>query len=352
MEKRYTAKLPLEKYTDSVKERQDWSCVDMENISHTWTLNNFQTNPNEFRSSVFTTSDLSKWCLVAKIVHNSYYGENYLSLYLCLISSKKPTVQAKFILSVLNPEGDERAKQSDHICEFINYCNKANCTLIWSGHDYNYCQHDFDKWGYDEFVSVNTPEANGSPTNITILCEISLVTDTINISDRSRGVRLEVSECELLNKFGLLLENKSPVFQAMFENEMKEKKTNQVDIDDMEPEVLEEMLPFIYTGKTTNLEKMADSLLAASDKYQLNTLKVLCQEALCKSLTIENAAEILILADLHSADKLKAKAINFINTCTGVTDTAGFKFMKKSYPHLIIEAYEAMRTNPSTGFSR
>ena len=31
----------------------------------------------------------------------------------------------------------------------------------------------------------------------------------------------------------------------------------------------------------------------------------MCEEALCNSLTVENVSEILILADLHSADQLK-----------------------------------------------
>ena len=34
----------------------------------------------------------------------------------------------------------------------------------------------------------------------------------------------------------------------------------------MDPEVFKEMMGFIYTGKAPNLEKMADSLLAAADK--------------------------------------------------------------------------------------
>ena len=33
--------------------------------------------------------------------------------------------------------------------------------------------------------------------------------------------------------------------------------------------------------------------------------QVMCEEALCNSLTVENVSEILILADLHSADQLK-----------------------------------------------
>lgn len=129
----------------------------------------------------------------------------------------------------------------------------------------------------------------------------------------------------------------------------------------MEPEVFKEMMCFIYTDKAPNLDKMADDLLAAADKviypslsssvvviitvdvsvaleagifqrclnfedwershvvlllcfqYALERLKVMCEDALCTSLSVENAAEILILADLHSADQLKTQAVDFIN---------------------------------------
>lgn len=39
----------------------------------------------------------------------------------------------------------------------------------------------------------------------------------------------------------------------------------------------------------------------------------MCEEALCSNLSVENVADILILADLHSAEQLKAQAIEFIN---------------------------------------
>lgn len=48
-------------------------------------------------------------------------------------------------------------------------------------------------------------------------------------------------------------------------------------------------------------------------QYALERLKVMCEDALCNSLSVENAAEILILADLHSADQLKTQAVDFIN---------------------------------------
>lgn len=48
-------------------------------------------------------------------------------------------------------------------------------------------------------------------------------------------------------------------------------------------------------------------------QYALERLKVMCEEALCSNLSVENVADILILADLHSAEQLKAQAIDFIN---------------------------------------
>lgn len=69
---------------------------------------------------------------------------------------------------------------------------------------------------------------------------------------------------------------------------------------------------------------MADDLLAAADKYALERLKVMCEDALCSNLSVENAAEILILADLHSADQLKTQAVDFINYhASDVLETSG-----------------------------
>lgn len=80
-----------------------------------------------------------------------------------------------------------------------------------------------------------------------------------------------------------------------------------IEVNDVEPDVMADMLRFIYTDKAPNLETMAAELLAAADKYALERLKVMCEEALCNNLTVENVSEILILADRHSAEQLKAQ---------------------------------------------
>jgi len=62
----------------------------------------------------------------------------------------------------------------------------------------------------------------------------------------------------------------------------------------------------------------------------------MCEESLCTGLQIDTASDVLILADLHSADQLKAQAIDFINIhATEVMDTVGWKSMVRLLPFII-----------------
>lgn len=134
-----------------------------------------------------------------------------------------------------------------------------------------------------------------------------MVADSVNISGQSNAIQFKVPECRLSDDFGQLFENqkfsdvtlavsgrefqahkailaaRSPVFAAMFEHEMEERKHNRVEILDVDHEVLREMLRFIYTGKAASLDKMADDLLAAADKVniQLFFCIIYCRN-LCK----------------------------------------------------------------------
>lgn len=63
-----------------------------------------------------------------------------------------------------------------------------------------------------------------------------------------------------------ILASRSAVFSAMFEHQMLEGKSNRVQIEDVDSDVMTEVLRFIYTGKINNIDKMADLLLPAADK--------------------------------------------------------------------------------------
>ncbi|XP_049870176.1 speckle-type POZ protein isoform X1 [Pectinophora gossypiella] len=350
---------PLHDGNTPVAENWCFTQVKVVKFSYMWTINNFSFCREEMgevlKSSTFSAgaSDKLKWCLRVNPKGLDEESKDYLSLYLLLVSCNKSEVRAKFKFSILNAKREEtKAMESQRAYRFVQ------------GKD----------WGFKKFIRRDflLDEANGllPEDKLTIFCEVSVVADSINISGQSNVVQFKVPECRLSDDLGALFDNerfsdvtlavggrefqahkailaaRSPVFAAMFEHEMEERKRNRVDITDVDHEVLREMLRFIYTGRAPNLDKMADDLLAAADKYALERLKVMCEEALCVSLSVESAADTLILADLHSADQLKAQTIDFINTshATDVMDTAGWKNMISSHPHLIAEAFRALAT--------
>ncbi|KAH9388988.1 hypothetical protein TYRP_008337 [Tyrophagus putrescentiae] len=323
-----------------------------------WTINNFSFCREEMgevlKSSTFSagTNDKLKWCLRVNPKGLDEESKDYLSLYLLLVSCNKTEVRAKFKFSILNAKREEtKAMESQRAYRFVQ------------GKD----------WGFKKFIRRDflLDEANGllPDDKLTLYCEVSVVADSVNISGQTNSIQFKVPECRLSEDLGGLFESqkfsdailcvgkeefyvhkavlaaRSPVFAAMFQHEMEEKKQNRVEITDVDPVVLREMLRFIYTGKSSNLDKMEADLLSAADKYDLERLKVMCEESLCSNLSVESAAEVLILADMHSANQLKAHAIEYINThATDVMETIGWKEMIRSQPHLIAEAFRALAT--------
>ena len=138
----------------------------------------------------------------------------------------------------------------------------------------------------------------------------------------------------------------SPVFSAMLQSEgFIEKKTNILQIDDLEPPVVKEMLRFLYTDRVEKMDELAKDLLVAADKYLIDLLKLQCQVALAKTLTVENCSEILALADSHSAVDLKAVAIEFVlQRASDVMKSDGWKELKRTHSQLGFEVSEALMT--------
>ena len=295
-------------------------------FSYVWTINNFSFCREEvgetLKSSTFSagSSDKLKWCLRVNPKGLDEESKDYLSLYLLLVSCCKSEVRAKFKFSILNAKGEEtKAMESQRAYKFVQ------------GKD----------WGFKKFIRRDflLDEANGllPDDKLTLYSEVSVVADSVNISGQTIINRFKIPECHLAEDLNSLFEQptfsdvtltcgkqefkmhksilaaRSAVFSAMFESQMLEGISNRVQILDVDYEVMREVLRFIYTGKSNSIDKMADLLLAAADKYALERLKALCEEALCNNLDIENVADTLILADCHSAVQLKYQAIEFIN---------------------------------------
>ena len=70
-----------------------------------------------------------------------------------------------------------------------------------------------------------------------------------------------------------------------------------MEIEDIKPDIVAEMLKFIYTGSCVATEEnpdldMVSDLLVASDMYQIETLKNVCQTLLSSHLVVQNALKV------------------------------------------------------------
>ena len=141
----------------------------------------------------------------------------------------------------------------------------------------------------------------------------------------------------------LILSIRSPVFRRMMESPMLENANSEVEISDFKPEVVKEMIHYMYTGQAPNLNKMVAPLLDIADKYKLLRLKELCGEALARDLDVENAIATLILAELHNVSRLKVISMNFIEVhISAVAKTPHWSVLKTQESGLYIEFLESL----------
>uniref|UniRef100_A0AAY4EH10 BTB domain-containing protein n=1 Tax=Denticeps clupeoides TaxID=299321 RepID=A0AAY4EH10_9TELE len=281
-----------------------------ESFSLTWTITDFSFADGTVQSSIFTNaSEESKWTLLMFTCGVPY--EEYLSLYFHWISGPKTGIPIKGRMAILNSEGEEAISRGEYV------------------------------WRFKTLHLLLSPE-NTQRSQVKVP-ECSMADDLGDLWDQSL-----LPDCSLVvagqefQAHKAILAARCPVFRAMFMHNMMERQTNRVEIHEMEPEVLKELLTFIYSGKAPNLQDMAAELLVAADMYLLDRLKRMCEEALCRSLTVENAAEILIFADLYLTPNLKEKAITFINQWVMLSQTPGWKTIQKDHPYVMAELFHSL----------
>jgi speckle-type POZ protein len=59
---------------------------------------------------------------------------------------------------------------------------------------------------------------------------------------------------------------------------------------------------------------MAQHLLVAADRYDLQRLKLMCEHKLCKCISISMATTTLVLAEQHACKGLKEACFKFLKS--------------------------------------
>ncbi|XP_047063708.1 BTB/POZ and MATH domain-containing protein 2-like [Lolium rigidum] len=122
----------------------------------------------------------------------------------------------------------------------------------------------------------------------------------------------------------LILAARSPVFEAQLFGTMRNKNTQHIVVDDMEPAIFEMLLHFIYTDSLSPCNEedydvaTMQHLLVAADRYGLDRLKVMCEDKLCNSIGVKTVTSTLALANQHYCERLKDACVNFMSK-PGVT---------------------------------
>jgi hypothetical protein len=118
---------------------------------------------------------------------------------------------------------------------------------------------------------------------------------------------------------------RSPVFKAMFVNGHLEAESSEIVVTDFPASVVKSMLQYMYTDSCSGIDMGAygEQLLAIASKYQISGLVAICEHYLCSTINYNNVANMLFIADLFCAYRLKAHALNFISHHTKSVITPG-----------------------------
>jgi len=340
-----------------------------------WTIERFsertESNSQFLWSSKFTIrgpdDDLNtQWKMKLYPKGDTPEASGYLSVYLS--NQTDSEVKARYEFTILDAS---KNKQNRVKSAFTQFKQKP------------------DSWGFRKFIDTNILKSRSSQwlpnDTLTIVCDVSIIGAEKTLSgskypeENPRSLKpkqkqqkqlsqdLEafyncsdfsdvqvVSEGRVFECHQVILSARSPVFRAMLQADMAEAKDKKVTIKNIPSDVVAEMILYIYTGNTPNLNKLAGDLLGAAEQYQLEMLKNICEDKLCSSLEITNSVNHLILGDLYQAHNLKRMALQFVvRNMSTVLRTRDWKESLLDHPALMAEVMEAMaRKDAGEGFSK
>ncbi len=223
----------------------------------------------------------------------------------------------------------------------------AGCEMLKSE-----CQQFVDRSGRLTFsceiltLVRKTSDSSSNPPGVAFNCSDRLATQFEELFDC-------MENSDVIFKIGgrqfpahkVILVTRCQVFAAMFKHETKEKLSNEIEIKDVEPDVFQQLLRFIYTGKLSlkTMETMAVALFIAADKYLLDQLKDKCELFLQYKMTPVNCLELLLHGDLLNLAKSKKEAAVFFRQhIERVMATDKWKTVEQEYPSLLGDIQECI----------
>jgi len=93
----------------------------------------------------------------------------------------------------------------------------------------------------------------------------------------------------------------------MFNQPLSESRDGLLNIVDAEVSTVEEFLRYVYTGELNEMEKNASGLYVIADKYDIQDLKMMCENFIMRSISIPNIFSIYDLGKLLNSEGILRK---------------------------------------------
>jgi len=141
-----------------------------------------------------------------------------------------------------------------------------------------------------------------------------------------------------------LLASRSLVFGRMLETDMTEKIKGEINITDVKPDIMNDILDYLSNGLIPNdFDNKAVEMIHAAEKYKLDALMKACENSLADNLAVDTVINTLITVDLYVPKSVhRQKILDFINSnAAQVIKTKDWMEFLQKYPKLATELYMA-----------
>ncbi|XP_049943832.1 serine/threonine-protein phosphatase 6 regulatory ankyrin repeat subunit A-like isoform X2 [Schistocerca serialis cubense] len=141
---------------------------------------------------------------------------------------------------------------------------------------------------------------------------------------------------------------RSPVFASMLAHNTEKASSGCILVEDVKPEVLQQLLQFMYKDSIPQHCSVTPQLLVAADRYCVSDLKAQCEIQLARDLSVENVMMSASVASRHSCPHLTEAAGCFLRTnFTKVVATEGWKEAVHNHPEKFVEFSCLIATTPA-----
>ena len=136
-----------------------------------------------------------------------------------------------------------------------------------------------------------------------------------------------------------VLSCQSKVFNTMIRNKSlteKQAEVMEINENDFNSDTMEQVLFYFYHGSVQDIEMINTDLLRAADKYEAIGLMDMCAKYLESNLSLDNALDILVSAELTNQKALFDSAAKFVRKNQGkMKQTGAYNEMLEKDPKFI-----------------